>query len=63
MHYLWRCKTCGQTEEVDRPLADIDVPPPKFGPKDCMHDWQRLISPSSFILNGGGWYKQGYDRS
>jgi predicted nucleic acid-binding Zn ribbon protein len=62
LRYIWRCKSCGRTEEVDRPLADIDVPP-ESGHGDCKHTWQRLIAPSSFILTGGGWFKQGYDRS
>ena len=41
---------------VDR--GDLSLPP-----KDCDGAVQRIIQPNSFVLNGGGWYQDGYTNS
>jgi predicted nucleic acid-binding Zn ribbon protein len=59
--YLWKCKLCQQQTELQAAIADRDqAPDTVLG--DCTHDWQRIIAPTSFVLEGGGWYSQGYSK-
>jgi len=51
--YEYRCNKCSKTKEV---LQRYDDPAPKC----CEAKMKRLISPTSFALKGGGWYKDGY---
>ncbi len=54
--YEYRCLSCGyQFEEMQR----ISDEPIKTCPK-CGGPVQRLISNTSFILKGSGWYKTDY---
>jgi len=48
------CKSCGESIEVwgnDEPLC----------PK-CKNKMEKIISKSTFILKGGGWYSEGYNK-
>ena len=54
--YEYRCKSCGKVIEViqqfsDRPLRKC---------RSCSGRLEKLISRTSFLLKGGGWYAQGY---
>ncbi len=60
--YDWRCKTCNTTESTTiAPFAESDVPPTEECPI-CKEktEWARFIGPTSFILKGGGWFKDNY---
>jgi putative FmdB family regulatory protein len=55
--YEYRCSNCGRTVEK---LESFDSP----GPKECIvchhEDMKKVISSTSFILKGNGWYKDHY---
>lgn len=55
--YEYRCADCGKEFEVMQKFSD--KPPSK-----CVHcsgkKIERLISQSSFVLKGNGWYKTDY---
>lgn len=53
--YEYVCKEC---KKVVEELKNYDDPPPKC--EKCKKEMKRLISKTSFILKGGGWYKDGY---
>ena len=58
MLYVYKCKTCGLTQEVQH---KVDEP----GPATCalckeMGTMEKQIQPTTFILKGGGWGKNGY---
>ena len=57
--YEYRCKRCGHTLEViqkfsDRPLRKCP---------ECAGRLEKLISRSSFLLKGGGWFINDYQKS
>lgn len=56
--YQYKCKTCGQTEEVLRSLKDSDVLP---GAEDSVppaadhqHEWSKVLGATT-IIKGPGW--------
>lgn len=55
--YEYECQACGHQFEATQRITDATL-------KDCpacnKPELQRLISASSFLLKGGGWYKDGY---
>ncbi|HLC19162.1 MAG TPA: zinc ribbon domain-containing protein [Thermodesulfobacteriota bacterium] len=55
--YEYRCSECGWVFEVIQKFSDKPV-------KKCVHcsgkKVEKLISQSSFVLKGGGWYKTDY---
>ena len=55
--YEYRCNDCEKTFEVIRKFSDDPI-------KKCAHcsskEVEKLISQSSFVLKGGGWYQDGY---
>ena len=64
--YEWYCPNCGYEEETLQEMKDPDplcpkccYNPDKQGTDEIM---KRKISQSSFILKGGGWFKDGYSR-
>lgn len=57
--YEYRCQSCGTTFEVEQRITD---PPLKIH-NGCGGEVKRLISNSSFILKGSGWYKTDYAKS
>ena len=64
--YEYECEKCGEFEEVqsihDEPLTTCPMVIPFSGPDFtlCEAPVKRLISKTSFILKGGGWFKDGY---
>jgi len=54
--YQYLCENCKSKQEVVQPITKL-IPP-----KCCNTDMKRLISPSTFILQGGGWAKDGYSK-
>lgn len=53
--YEYYCKSCGEFEIEQRITEDVLSKCPT-----CKKKVKRLISASSFILKGNGWYKDGY---
>ncbi|MFH1831162.1 MAG: zinc ribbon domain-containing protein [Pseudomonadota bacterium] len=54
--YEYNCKSCGKRFEC---MQKISEPPIAPCPK-CGGTADRIISKTSFLLKGGGWYKDGY---
>ncbi len=55
--YEYKCNACGNTFEVFKSIKDETVPDcPECGSNDVT----RLISATSFILKGSGWYMTDY---
>jgi len=55
-----KCGACGHQFEVLVRPSQVDQSQPC---QRCEHpDTQRLITPASFSLKGGGWYKDGYTK-
>ena len=54
--YEYNCPSCGnQIEKIQSINAEAPSCP------SCGHNpMERMISSTSFILKGGGWYKDGY---
>lgn len=55
--YEYECDKCGHAFEREQAMAD---PPIKTCPKCKGRKVTKLISRSSFVLKGGGWYADGY---
>jgi putative FmdB family regulatory protein len=55
--YEYRCNDCKATFEVIQKFSDDPI-------KKCIHcsgaKIKKLISHSSFVLKGGGWFQDGY---
>lgn len=61
--YEYRCNGCGKEFEAIQKFSDKPV---KKCPRCSGNKVERLISKSSFVLKGEGWYSTGYakkDRS
>jgi putative FmdB family regulatory protein len=54
--YEYKCSSCQEQMEVMQKISDpaLSVCP------ECGGALSKLISSSSFILKGGGWYADGY---
>jgi putative FmdB family regulatory protein len=57
--YEYRCtgRKCGQTYEFMHGLKDK---PPRATCEKCGARLERMVSASSFVLKGTGWYKTDY---
>ena len=55
--YEYRCDKCDREFEVERRITD---PPLASCPKCRSRKLRRLISQTSFVLKGGGWYSDLY---
>lgn len=55
--YEYECDKCGHEFEREQRMSD---PPVKTCPKCKGRRVTKLISRSSFVLKGGGWYADGY---
>ena len=57
--YEYRCNDCGRVFEAIQKFSDKPL-------KKCVHcaggDIEKLISRSSFVLKGTGWYQTDYAR-
>ncbi|MFK7824669.1 MAG: FmdB family zinc ribbon protein [Oligoflexales bacterium] len=58
--YEFKCKSCGQIQEV---LVAITAEYPKKCPS-CKKEktLEKIISPSSFVLKGTGWYETDFKK-
>jgi putative FmdB family regulatory protein len=54
--YEYECAKCGKRFEVMQKISDA----PLKKHENCGGKVERVISPSGFILKGGGWYKDLY---
>ena len=54
--YEYRCKKCGKITESIQRITDPPIKKCKF----CGGELVKLISNTSFILKGTGWYKTDY---
>jgi putative FmdB family regulatory protein len=55
--YEYGCSECGHQFEEQQKLSD----PPLVTCPTCGKDkLEKIISPTAFVLKGGGWYKDGY---
>ncbi len=57
--YEYECKKCGKHFEYFQSISE----PKKTECEECKGPLERLISPSGFILKGGGWYEDLYSSS
>ena len=54
--YTYECKSCNKQFEIQQKMSD-----PKLTIcKDCDGELKKLITSTSFVLKGGGWYADGY---
>ena len=56
--YEYQCRKCGRVTEAiqkhtDRPLRKC---------RSCSGRLDKMISRTSFMLKGGGWYTEGYNK-
>jgi putative FmdB family regulatory protein len=58
--YEYMCERCGYEFEREQRMTD---PPVKTCPQCRSRRVTKLISQSSFVLKGGGWYADGYSDS
>ena len=56
--YEYKCKKCQKIEEI---LQGYDEPAPQC--EKCKEAMTRMISRTSFSLKGGGWFKDGYQKT
>ncbi len=56
MIYEYMCRECDHRWEAEQRIMD---PPMEVCPACQKHAAMRLISKTSFILNGEGWYAKG----
>lgn len=54
--YEYKCKSCEHQFEIEQRISDEVL---KSCPK-CEGELYRLISNGNFILQGSGWYRDGY---
>ncbi len=55
--YEYGCEGCGHRLEVQQKLAEAPLKTCPACGKDLL---TKIISPTAFVLKGGGWYKDGY---
>ncbi|HVP62193.1 MAG TPA: zinc ribbon domain-containing protein [Myxococcaceae bacterium] len=59
--YEYECSQCHQTSDV---LQKVNDPAPETCPRcGAQHTLSRLVSRTSFVLKGGGWYADLYSSS
>lgn len=62
--YIWFCDSCKTDTEVERKMADYEVPPDDGCAQCKSKDLKSVIRPKKgvkgFILNGYGWHDQEY---
>ena len=58
--YEYECTACGEAWEETQGISDR---PKRKCPLCGKHKARRLISQSTFILRGDGWYSSGYASS
>ena len=59
--YEYECSQCHQTSDA---LQKVNDPAPETCPRcGAQHTLSRLVSRTSFVLKGGGWYADLYSSS
>ena len=57
--YVWKCDRCRQTREVERSIADRDVPPDGNADDICGegddHVWGRQLPTGVVLARGPNW--------
>lgn len=56
--YVYECEKCGARFEYTQSIKDA----PKSECETCGGKLTKVIVPTSFVLKGGGWYKDLYSR-
>lgn len=57
--YTYRCEKCKDVFDVEQRITED--PLPEHPDESCKGPVVRLIpNRTTFVLNGGGWYKDGY---
>jgi putative FmdB family regulatory protein len=54
--YEYECRACQKIHEIQQKIVD----PPITSCPDCQGPVKKLVSTTSFLLKGGGWYADGY---
>lgn len=57
--YIYECSICGEFEATHS-MKDVLEECPKCKEENRISPVKRLIAPSSFVLLGGGWAREGY---
>jgi putative FmdB family regulatory protein len=59
--YVYSCNNCGHELQARQKISD---PQPQVCP-NCQKEnsLKKILTPSSFKLEGGGWFSQGYATS
>lgn len=57
--YEYYCERCDKVMEIEQNINDA---PLSLCPECGANSFKRLISVTSFILKGGGWYSDGYTK-
>jgi len=55
--YVYKCTKCEHKETMQRSISDRDK---DLSCPVCGGEMKREVARSSFVLSGGGWYKDGY---
>jgi putative FmdB family regulatory protein len=55
--YVYGCASCGCEFERFQKMTDAPV---RKCPECARRTVERKLTPSSFVLKGGGWYSDGY---
>lgn len=58
--YEYYCKHCDKIIEIEQSISDN---PLTICPECGKNSFKRLISNTTFMLKGSGWYKDGYAES
>ena len=56
--YVYECPKCKEKVEVVQSITNRV--PPVCCKEDCNIEMESVISPSTFVLKGSGWAKDGY---
>jgi putative FmdB family regulatory protein len=56
--YEYRCTSCGEISEAIQKVGD----PPLRRCPSCPGRLEKMVSRTAFLLKGGGWYSEGYDK-
>jgi putative FmdB family regulatory protein len=60
--YLYECRNCGEFEITHSIKEELNECPKCQAAGKEPHKPTRLIAPTSFILEGGGWASEGYNK-
>lgn len=62
--YVYECPRCGHDIELERRIRERKTKTicPKLGCREMQIEMERVVAPSSFILKGSGWAKDGYQK-